>query len=33
LTLDSSGIVQLSPQSPLFPLPEEPKHAIPLPQS
>jgi hypothetical protein len=33
LTLDRSGIVQLSPQSPLFPLPEEPQHAIPLPQS
>lgn len=27
-----NGIVRLSPESPLFPLPEEPQRAIPLPQ-
>jgi hypothetical protein len=33
LVLDASGTVQLSPASPLFPLPEEPAHAIALPRS
>jgi hypothetical protein len=32
LALDDQGVVRLSPQSPLFPLPEEPQHAVPLPQ-
>jgi hypothetical protein len=33
LELDASGTVRLSRQSPLFPLPEEPQRAVPLPQS
>jgi hypothetical protein len=33
LVLDSSGRVSVSPQSPLFPLPDEPKRAFALPQS
>jgi hypothetical protein len=33
LDIDASGRVRLSPQSPLFPLPEEPKRAFALPQS
>jgi hypothetical protein len=33
LVLEGSGAVQLSQESPLFPLPEEPRHAFPLPQS
>jgi hypothetical protein len=33
LVLDAAGTVQLSPKSPLFPLPEEPKHAVALPPS
>jgi hypothetical protein len=33
LVLDATGTVQLSPKSPLFPLPEEPKHAVALPPS
>lgn len=33
LDIDPSGRVRLSPQSPLFPLPEEPKRAFALPQS
>jgi hypothetical protein len=33
LELDDTGRVRLSPQSPLFPLPDEPKRALALPQS
>ncbi len=33
LVLEGSGTVRLSPESPLFPLPDEPTHAFPLPQS
>ena len=33
LELGADGIVRLSRQSPLFPLPDEPRHAAPLPQS
>lgn len=32
LDLDAAGNVRLSGSSPLFPLPEEPKHAAPMPQ-
>ena len=32
LELDSTGVVRLSRQSPLFPLPEEPQRAVPLPR-
>jgi len=32
LELDADGTVRLSRSSPLFPLPEEPKHAAPMPQ-
>jgi hypothetical protein len=33
LELGADGVVRLSRESPLFPLPEEPQHAAPLPQS